>query len=739
MRTFAILFLTGLFFFQAQAQKVTQTVRGVVRDLDSRSGLIGAHVQVLNSDPLIGTITDLDGNFVLEEVPAGRINIRVTYLGYEEKVIPNIQVGGGKQVVLEIDLRESLVMLKAAEVTATKDKSEVLNEMALISARTFSVEETKRYAGSFNDPARMVSSYAGVTGDAQGDNDIIVRGNSPKGILWRLEGVEIPNPNHFASEGETGGPINALNSAMLANSDFYTGAFAPEYGNAYSGVFDMKLRTGNNEEREYSVSAGVIGIDATVEGPFAKGGKSSYLANYRYSSLAILDNLGLVDFQGIPKYQDGSFKLMFPTKNAGIFSVFGLGGKSNIFQQDQDEDNENLIHANSNYKAGMGVAGINHFFPINENSYLRNTFSGSTNGSGFDYKELKDGELELKYDDYLNKYTWRMASTFNTKLNARHKLQIGAIYSLHQFDFRSRYFDEDKGGMANLLDQSGNAGQLQAFTSWKFRIAEQLTLVSGVHYMQFMMNNTNSIEPRTALKWQLTEKQSLNAGFGIHSKLESLTTYFSIDSLGRKPNRDIDFGKAAHYVLSYENLLHKNLLAKAEVYYQHLYHIPVANSLDNPFSLINSSEGFTNFPLVNEGGGRNYGLELTLERYFTKRYFFLATASLYNSEYKALDGKWRQSVFNGNYVGNLLFGKEFSLGDHSKNRTLGISGKITAAGGKNHTPVNMEASVHKGETVRDENNYLGAKAEDLFMANLVVYYRKERNALPMNSASMCRT
>ena len=166
-------------------------------------------------------------------------------------------------------MAESVSALKEVVVTAKKDKSEVLNEMALVSARSFTVDETKRFAGSFNDPARMVASYAGVQSNAEGSNEIVVRGNSSRGILWRLEGVEIPNPNHFADEGSTGGPINALNSNMLSDSDFFTGAFAPEYGNALSGIFDMKLRTGNNEQREYTFTASTLGLDFTAEGTFS--------------------------------------------------------------------------------------------------------------------------------------------------------------------------------------------------------------------------------------------------------------------------------------------------------------------------------------------------------------------------------------------------------------------------------------------------------------------------------------
>ena len=289
----AFTLIAGSLFGQA----ITQTVRGKIIDQESLTPLPGASVVVLDSKDQLGAMTDADGNFRIDNVPVGRISLVITFIGYEDRMIPNILVTSGKETVMEIVLKESLLMLEAVEIKA--DKSEIANEMALTSARGFTVEETKRYAGSFNDPARMVSAYAGVDSDPSGNNSIIVRGNSPKGIQWRLEGIDIPNPNHFSDEGATGGPINTLNSAMLSNSEFYTGAFAPEYGNALSGVFDMKLRKGNNEQREYSFSLGVLGTDATIEGPFVKGGGSSYLINYRYSTLSMLNSLGVVDFEGI--------------------------------------------------------------------------------------------------------------------------------------------------------------------------------------------------------------------------------------------------------------------------------------------------------------------------------------------------------------------------------------------------------------------------------------------------------
>lgn len=279
-----IIILTHFVAFSSFSQQINQTIRGTIVDQDSQMPLIGATVIVMGSDPILGAAADIDGNFRIDNVPIGRVTLQITSVGYEDKTIPNLLINSAKEEILNVTLQESVSTLDEIVIKANVSQGEALNEMAIISAHTFSVEETQRFAGSFDDPARMVSAFAGVSGNTEGNNDIIVRGNSSKGILWRLEGIAIPNPNHFAGEGSTGGPINALSSKMLSNSDFFTGAFAPEYGDATSGVFDMKLKNGNNENKEYTAAFSTLGLDMTAEGPFKEGGRSSYIANYRYSA-----------------------------------------------------------------------------------------------------------------------------------------------------------------------------------------------------------------------------------------------------------------------------------------------------------------------------------------------------------------------------------------------------------------------------------------------------------------------
>lgn len=727
--------ILGLLFLQApilKAQELTQTIRGKIIDSESKAPLPGANVVVLDSPGFLGASTDVNGEFKIANVPVGRVTLSISYLGYENNVIPNILVTTGKEVILDIGLRESLMSMEEVVVTANgNDKSKIMNEMALVSARGFTVEETKRYAGSFNDPARMVAGYAGVTSDPSGDNSIIVRGNSPKGIQWRLEGIEIPNPNHFSEEGATGGPINALNSKMLANSEFYTGAFAPEYGNALSGVFDMHLRKGNNEKREYGLSVGILGTEATLEGPFKKDGRASYLLNYRYSTLSLLDGMGLVDFGGVPTYQDLSFKVFLPTKSLGTFSIFGLGGKSSIKEEILDEENEDVVLEEGDYTANTGVVGVTQFWPLSTDTYLQNSLSASTNGSGFTSHEPVQPGMNLLDDLEMNKNTWKATTTLNHKFNPKHALQAGLLYTHHTFDFYYSFLDEAAQKYITEQNRKGDAGHYQGFISWKYRPLQNLSFVSGLHAQGTTINGAKSIEPRASLRWDFHTRQALTGGFGIHGKMASLPDYYSLveNEAGdmTMPNQSIGFSKAAHYVIGYENKLSNSLFLKAEAYYQNLFEVPIENKANSTYSLLNSEEGFANRALVNEGSGENIGIELTLERYFADNYYFLFTTSLYDSKYKAMDGIKRNTRFNGNYAGNFLFGKEFVLNSSgSSKKVISVNAKVSLLGARRYTPINLEQSRLEKTTVFNEERAFSERADNIFIANFAVAYRIDR-------------
>ncbi|HSN50828.1 MAG TPA: carboxypeptidase regulatory-like domain-containing protein, partial [Bacteroidales bacterium] len=220
------------------SQTPSQVIRGKIIDVETRVPLQGANVVLLYSDPMKGATSNESGSFVIEKVPVGRHTLKVSFVGYKPAIIPEILVTSGKECLLTIELQALVVLSEEVEIKATIDKDKAINPMAMISARSFNVEESRRYAGALDDPMRMVSNFAGVVASAGvNSNQIVIRGNSPKGLLWRVDGVDIPNPNHFAFVGHSGGGFTIISSQVLSNSDFYTAAFPAQFGNALSGVF----------------------------------------------------------------------------------------------------------------------------------------------------------------------------------------------------------------------------------------------------------------------------------------------------------------------------------------------------------------------------------------------------------------------------------------------------------------------------------------------------------------------
>jgi hypothetical protein len=700
-------------------QNLTQTIRGTVLDEDSKMPLVGATVRIADLQPVIGATTDAEGAFRLPNVPLGRITLHIAYIGYESATLPNIVVNAGKEVVLQVTLQESAVKMTQVVITVDKNKGEAQNDMSLIGARSISPEQTNRYAGGFNDPSRILSNFAGITATQDGSNDIIVRGNAPKYVQWRLEGEQITNPNHFGDQSSVGGSISTLNNNLLAASDFHTGAFTAEFGDVLAGVYDVRLRAGNNEKLEAVFGFGLLGTELTLEGPFKKGYGGSFLVNYRYSTATILKETGLMDINGVPRFQDATFKLVLPTRKAGVFSLYGLGGLSSFEFDDVTPATWELpgdrfgradIEEDFRKEAHLGNLGLRHTLSFNDKSYLNSTLSYAN--EGIDDRVFEEGILKI-YDDEgvfvrdsiisrtenftgkIAKNTWRASTTWHYKWSARHKIQIGTKYALQDFRFRQSLFQNTPENRTTLVDFNENVATLRNFISWKYRPNNRISVVAGLHNMNVLLNRKSTLEPRVAFQWKPDRTNTFNAGYGLHSNMEAIHHYFAQQTLpdGRQiePNRDLDLLKAHHFVVGYEKRMTENLSAKVELYYQHLFDIPVENNDTSYFSTLNEGLEFRYVDLVNEGTGRNYGVEITLERYFARNWYAMLNMSLYESKYKSLEGIERNTQYNGNYLVNVLAGKEFVRLGKRKNQTFGINAKAFFGGGRKIIPLLRDA------------------------------------------------
>ncbi len=731
-----LLVITTLLIMHVNGQDITQTLRGRVLDGFTELPLPGATVVVTDTDPLRGTATDVDGNFRIEDLALGRISIRVSMVGYQPSVVNNLLLRSGRELVVDIRLEEQVYTMEDVVVRPDIRKDRAINEMAVVSARSFTIDETERYAGSLGDPSRMASNFAGVTSVTDQRNDIVIRGNSPLGLLWRLEGVEIPNPNHFGSIGSTGGPISMLNINHLTNSDFYTGAFPAEYGNALAGAFDIRMRNGNNQKHEFMGQVGFNGFELGAEGPFSENSQSSYMANFRYSTLEILHAAGMSFGTGsaVPEYKDLSFKVNVPLER-GRISVFGLGGNNGIAMlASQDDDSQYGFTGLDLYNSNkMGVMGLNHIYYINDNARFTNTLAVSGIESTADIYDLSFDPDNEKIKETLGEVKYTFSSKYSHRFSSRNYLNTGFVYDFYDVSYNGMQLDPSGEKYLHYLDNSGNMGFARLFTEWQHRFSDDLSVTGGLHASRLFLNNSYAVEPRLGLKWEFTGGQSVNLGAGMHSQTQMKAVYFSqrltdtLNMVYEKTNHDLDFSRSIHLVAGYDRLLGTDHRLKLEAYYQKLYNIPVAWRRPE-FSLLSQGGGY-GFILYdnmdNTGTGENKGMELTLEKFLNKGFYYLVTVSVFDAGYRGYDGVWRNSAFNNNFVFNALAGYEWRVGSNS---LLSVDLKMVYAGGHRKLPVDEQQSLADNALRFKWNEAYNERFPDYFRLNGRITYRMNRNS-----------
>ena len=736
MRNLVILAVIKLLFINpSYSQGIVQTLKGIVTDLETHMPLAGAYVLELNSSPPNGTVADSLGRFRLSTA-IGRTAVKISYLGYEDLIIRDILVISGKEVDLKVSLREKVIQTSEVIIRSGRSGSTNINQMATISTSTIRTDDALRYAGGFYDPSRIVNAFAGIiTSNSDYSNDIVIRGNSSRGLLWRLEGIEIPNPNHFSDgQGGSGGAFSAITSNVIANFDFFTGAFPAEFGNAFSGVMDLNLRTGNSDKREYAFQTGMIGAEISLEGPFTHRANASYLLNARYTNFNLLNRMGLIDLEETnyaPRTKDLVFNINLPSGKAGTINLFGVFGASGLGMiaihdtarwtsaEDQWEEIE---------KQGSGSVGIKYLFIVpHARTYIKTTFAYTSFTNSY-----HEGYLDSAYnrnDSYSFSYkypSFRSSLLANHKLSARNTIRAGLNYNYLTGNM-SNYRENSSGGFDTLVGPSARATLFQGYAQWKCRPASGLEINSGVHFMDFSLNRHFSIEPRLGIRLELVTGFALIAGFGLHSRTESLAVYNALikDSDGKRTalNRDMEISKALHYVVGFDISSIRNLRFHIESYIQRLYNIPIVNKTNSQYSTINSAERLPDAVLDNAGTGRNSGIELTVEKSYTRNYYFLYTCSLFNSWYKAGDQKKYNTYYNTKYVSNFLFGKDFYIGNNKRN-SIGLNARYVIRGGYCYTPVDEAKSLKARRIIYKSSETYSARLPDFMRLDAGISFRR---------------
>lgn len=697
-------------------QSLTQRIAGVVTDAQTGRPLIQASVTV---ERVSSVTTGEDGDYQLDVVP-GRYKIIFTYVGYATR-IDEILVISGRQTILNASLAPAENLLEGIEIQSTTGTT-------MPGLNSLSIEKTLRIPANYFDPVRAYTAYPGVIATSDQNNSIIVRGNSPNGLLWRLNGLDIVNPNHLANAGTfsdrpaaNGGGVNILSAQLLDQTDFYAGAIPTRYGNVLSGVVDMSLRDGNKNRDEYTAQASLLGLDLSAEGPLDSGRNISYLANYRYSTVGLLSALG-VDFGDEQiGFQDLSFTIHASLRPGEQLSLFGFGGASaNRFEaKPPDEWEVDKDRYNIDYNALTFGGGINYIRTATSGKlFIGAAYSSSDQSRLSTLQNPPAFELNVPSEDL----DWRhnLLSTrveYDFIIPGKNVLQLGIMTNYQNDQF---YSSRESGCRpcefitTETLTGTGEGLLLQPHLAWSAYISEELQLNTGVRYVYYTYNDAQSIEPRLGLTWAVSPLSSVGVAYSLVSQVQLPQVYF------RDGNENLGFTKSHHLDASFSQSFKNDVIFKSNIYYQRLFDIPVT-SVPSAFSAINLLEELPPGELINAGTASNYGINLTIEKFFFNKTYVLAGGSYYESKYKGSDGVERDTRFNGNYTLNAVYGREWS--STSRNRVIGLNLRSLWLGGLRMSRI-LEQSATSPETVYDVNDPFTEKLSDYFRIDLRLSHRK---------------
>ena len=724
--------------FSTHAQ-LSQTLRGQIAEAGIEQPVPGAVVRIVLPDTTLHAVTDAQGWFAIKEVPLGRHKVMVQHVAYRPLVLKGMLVEAGKEPVLQLQLEPAAHALEEAVVHATKainPLTEGLNTVPL------SVEQTERTAVTFYDPARFVETAPGVIIANDQANNVSVRGNTPNAVHWELEGLEIVNPNHLSNAGTFsdritygGGSVNILSSQLLGYSAFYKGAFAPEFGNAVGGIFDMHLRRGNNEEREHTVRLSLLGMDFATEGPVGNS-KASYLVNYRYSTIGLLSALG-VDFGNEAiTFQDLSFNLVIPTQS-GTFTVFGIGGLSQNDHSalaDPEEWESEKDRYDILFSSKMGAAGATYSKPLGSRTLLNAAVAWSGTESSRLSTFSTDSIIPPLYgedEDYFQEQKLSGRLDLHYRLSKRYSLRVGSRASLGRQELLAQRGQKVLYHSEAIAEAWEPFLLLQPYVALRGQLSNSLSFVTGLHLLHYSLAGDLSVEPRFQLAWAPSQKNQFTLAYGLHSQTQLAPVYFArvTDLSGEAifPNLDLGLTKAHHITGGYTRALTPATFLKLEAYYQHLYNIPVAEDDASTFSAANQLEGYVTQPLVNEGIGRNYGLEMSLLRPLESGYYYTVSATLFESEYATRPGgEWLNTPFNSTYAVSAVAGGEIYSSRGGKSRSYHINVRSQYRGGFWQMPIVQSASVAAGATVfNDEEGYTN-RLPNYFRTDIRFAIKRER-------------
>jgi len=720
-----LLLCCTIFLSKTDAQIYKQNIQGQIVDQITLKYVAKAKIVLLfNGNSIDSLYTDSKGFFIFNNINVGKYDLLIDHLAYLPEIKTDVLLTSSRPKVIEVALQKKFKVLEEVTILPMQNRKQALNNMSTQSAISIDAKTARKIAGGLDDPIRVAANFAGINSNGSfSDNFISVRGNSPRALKYYFDGLELPNPTHFARIGSSGGTFTVFSLRLLGNSDFFSGAFPAEYSNSVGGIFDVNFKKGNSNNHEFALEVGTLGIDVSSEGPINANKKSSYTTNFRYATIGLAR---LIGYPTQPTYTDFAFNLNFPIddkSNLKIYSINGISDRLREAEKDVSLWEEGLDRYELSLNSKLFSIGSTYSRYIGKNTLFKVAALTA-------YTNQQDNRIFLLYDlteipRGINEYTTIPINLATSLKTSFRNLLVKAGLSSNFVNHKYNYYATVDTIISEYpkTETTGNIIQTKAYLQTKIALNKNFNINAGINAIYQNINNETVIEPRIGLVFNAQKNKRFSVAYGKHSQFYEYSVY-NFEDEGNFPNLNLKAIKAHHFGIAYNTQLLKHTI-NIESFYQLLYDVPVEPG--GTFSLINLSELNELRTLVNQGKGKNYGIDFSIEKYITNSWYYNVNASYIKSLYTGGDNVWRSTEFDFNYNVKLLAGKDFEVGKRkNKKNNLSLNATFSAIGGRPYTPVDLLASAKVQSTIYNESIAFSQREEGLLVLDFTVIYQTNK-------------
>jgi hypothetical protein len=689
----------------AQEQIHTGAIRGQVTDADTKAPLVGANVILFGTTK--GAATDPEGFYVIENVLVGTYTLEFRYIGYETLRKTDVVVRSGRITFVPAELK--MTPLEGEEVVVASGYfSEVEDQPT--SAIGFSFEEIRRAPGSAGDVSRILMSLPSIAKVNDQTNNLIVRGGSPVENGFFVDNIEIPNINHWPTQGASGGAIGLLNVDFIQDVRFYSGGFSSLYGDKLSSIMDITFREGNRTEFDGQFDLNFAGFGGIVEGPFLNK-KGSFLFSARRSYLDLIVDVIDIGTSVAPRYGDLQGKIVYDINDSHKMTILGVfGDDHNNPDRKAAEENDMIVYGNQDIF--QNTVGLNWRALWHRSGYSNTSISYTSAKYKEDYYETSTGTHLVRNRSLAQAYKFRNVNHF--RLSKKHSIEFGieAKHLITDYDnFYSEYTDALGGTVpALVLDKQTSANKFGVFANYISKPIRNFTTTLGVRADYFSYTKRGTISPRFSFSYQLTRLTSIKGSTGLY--YQDLPLLLLVQS---EDSENLKTPVATHYVVGIDHLITENTRFTLEVYQKDYDNFPIDPSQPALFLIdelfYRYGFFFNHEQLVDNGKAYSRGIEIMIQKKLAKDFYGLVGASYFRTKYKGGDGRWRDRVFDN----RIIFSVE---GGYKPNNKWEFSARWIYAGGAPYTPFDLEKSRELKRAVLDENRINEARYPDYHSLNI---------------------